>query len=557
MYRYLILCFVFIAVKLSGQPNFSRLSECFKNNREQQYMDLTFWNYENQSKIIHSIDSALFFINQEFLIEIDSLLHFKSNYKEKKYNDVANGESRLIGLSGMCELYIESLQYSGIEDPVQKFKKAISNGHRYLITKKIESLSVNNICDIINSAQSEAEIEFLYTDLIRGSSNEQLINYYNCWEGKVNPSHPSFGKCLNFFKFRLIKNEQIESLYKIQVAKFLAIIDTTNIDHLSIKDYIIDGKLTPFQLRMKAEKEQQENVQDSIVQAIQIMREQRIANIDKNEYTEQERKNLEDFIRSWTPSGTTPTNKRLYVLDEDEIHDSIARADTTLFEIKNKFQYVKAGDDGRRFDTLDNVQLFTELLKINLDELKREYNTVSIINTQPRLIHLQKIVQLIGDRYISKQLIPNASQQSQIDSLLNFIEYNMMIDSNDLWESISIDLMYRLWFLGVPKIKSWIKTDNYALNRFLGQNLHYFADEAMVKELVQKFEDEYATGNKYEATSYLGPLQYIDFLKKVDKYELHLPPRRVPQRTFDQSQEWCEKYIYPAFVKAGWLVEVK
>ena len=100
-------------------------------------------------------------------------------------------------------------------------------------------------------------------------------------------------------------------MYKIQVAKFLAIIDTTNIDHLSIKDYIIDEMLTPFQLRMKAEKEQQENVQDSIVQAIQIMREQRIANIDKNEYTEQERNNLEDFIRSWTPSGTTPTNKRL------------------------------------------------------------------------------------------------------------------------------------------------------------------------------------------------------------------------------------------------------
>jgi len=375
MYRYLILFCVFNSVKLSAQPNFSRLIECFKNNREHQYLDSTFWNYDNQSKVIHSIDSAFFFINQEFLIEIDSFLHFKSNYKEKKYNDVANGESRLIGLSGMCELYIESLQYSGIEDPVQKFKKAISNGHRYLITKKIESLSVNNICDIINSAQSEAEIEFLYTDLIRGSSNEQLINYYNCWEGKVNPSHPSFGKCLNFFKFRLIKNEQIESLYKIQVAKFLAIIDTTNIDHLSIKDYIIDGKLTPFQLRMKAEKEQQENVQDSIVQAIQIMREQRIANIDKNEYTEQERKNLEDFIRSWTPSGTTPTNKRLYVLDEDEIHDSIARADTTLFEIKNKFQYVKAGDDGRRFDTLSNVQLFTELLKINLDELKREYNS--------------------------------------------------------------------------------------------------------------------------------------------------------------------------------------
>lgn len=557
MYRYLILCFVFIAVKLSAQPNFNRLIESFINNRSHQYLDSTFWNYDNQSKIIHSIDSAFFFINQDFLTEIDSFLQFKSNYREKKYNDVANGESRLIGLSGMCELYKESLIYAGIEDPVQMFKKAIANKHEYLFIKKLKYLSASNICDIINSVQSEDEFEFLFTDLLIGSSNEQLINYYNCWERKVNPSHPCFGKCLNFFKFRLIKNEQIESLYKIQVAKFLANIDTTNIDHLSIKDYIIDGKLTPFQLRMRAEKEQQENVQDSIVQAIQIMREQRIANIDKNEYAEQEIKNLEDFIRSWTPSGTTPTNTCLYVLDEDEIHDSIARADTTLFEIKNKFQYVKAGDDGRRFDTLDNVDLFTELLKINLDELKREYNTESIINTQPRVIHLQKIVQLIGDRYISKQLVPNTSQQSQIDSLLNFIEYNMMIDSNDLWESISIDLLYRLWFLGVPKIKSWIKTDNYALNRFLAQNLHYFADEAMVKELVHKFEDEYATGNKYEATSYLGPLVYIDFLMKVDKYELHLPPRRIPQRTFDQSQEWCEKYIYPAFVKVGWLKEKK
>ena len=106
MYRYLILCFVFIAVKLSAQPNFNRLIESFINNRSHQYLDSTFWSYDNQSKIIHSIDSAFFFINQEFLIEIDSLLHFKSNYKEKKYNDVATGEFRLIRLSGMCELYM-------------------------------------------------------------------------------------------------------------------------------------------------------------------------------------------------------------------------------------------------------------------------------------------------------------------------------------------------------------------------------------------------------------------------------------------------------------------
>ncbi|MBK9993451.1 MAG: hypothetical protein IPP01_05535 [Saprospiraceae bacterium] len=54
------------------------------------------------------------------------------------------------------------------------------------------------------------------------------------------------------------------------------------------------------------------------------MREQRIANIDKMSIQNKKERILEDFIRSWTPSGTTPTNKRLYVLDEDEIHDSIA-----------------------------------------------------------------------------------------------------------------------------------------------------------------------------------------------------------------------------------------
>ncbi|MBK9993446.1 MAG: hypothetical protein IPP01_05510 [Saprospiraceae bacterium] len=358
---------------------------------------------------------------------------------------------------------------------------------------------------------------------------------------------------------RFENSNQRDSVINQVKQQFIQLMDTNNPRHVMLfkQNFDFENYMNAL-ARESIRKNDSTRLAEKTIEAQKIHQKNDsiINTIDWSKWTNYNKNNLIELVEKGEDIEPY-VNFNPSTLSPDEYREYLALLDTTLHDFNDDYFTPDIGDDGRRFDTLDNVDLFTELLKINLDELKREYNTVSIINTQPRLIHLQKIVQLIGDRYISKQLIPNASQQSQIDSLLNFIEYNMMIDSNDLWESISIDLMYRLWFLGVPKIKSWIKTDNYALNRFLGQNLHYFADEAMVKELVQKFEDEYATGNKYEATSYLGPLQYIDFLKKVDKYELHLPPRRVPQRTFDQSQEWCEKYIYPAFVKVGWLVKVK
>ena len=45
--------------------------------------------------------------------------------------------------------------------------------------------------------------------------------------------------------------------------------------------------------------------------------------------------------------------------------------------------------------------------------------------------------------------------------------------------------------------------------------------------------------------------------KQIELNQFNLPPRRIPSRTFDQSYEWCKKYIWPAFIKAGWLVEEK
>lgn len=111
-----------------------------------------------------------------------------------------------------------------------------------------------------------------------------------------------------------------------------------------------------------------------------------------------------------------------------------AMADTTLM---TEYFSPDLGDDGIRFDTLSNERLFQELENINLNTIKQEYNTEYMVNTQPKVIHLHKIVQLMGDRYIAKSLIPTPSQQVQIEALLDFLEYEIKVDTNDLWNYIS------------------------------------------------------------------------------------------------------------------------
>ena len=154
-----------------------------------------------------------------------------------------------------------------------------------------------------------------------------------------------------------------------------------------------------------------------------------------------------------------------------------------------------------------------------------------MVNTQPKVIHLHKIVQLMGDRYIAKSLIPTPSQQVQIEALLDFLEYEIKVDTNDLWNYISKKLMYRLWYLGVPRMKLWLESEHRYLFVYASNNLHLFADEDMVKEYIQKL---------------LADIKCLE--QKI-----------CQTRLFDQTMpvSWCVKYIWPAFVKIGWLVEDK
>ncbi len=96
--------------------------------------------------------------------------------------------------------------------------------------------------------------------------------------------------------------------------------------------------------------------------------------------------------------------------------------------------------------------------------------------------------------------MPSANQQTQMSF---WILLRMKLKLTQIKSGIaSFELLYRLWHLSVPRLKSWITSDERFLQEFAWQNLHFFADEAMVLELVQKFEAEYLDGNKYNATKF-------------------------------------------------------
>ncbi len=489
--------------------------------------------------------------------KIENILIKHNNFIDKLHPEyVTDHGSVRENIYYSVKLYLESLNYKA-NDNLGLVYEILESSSRNLLHIPLEKLNATQLIELYIS-QNEAKRKSILSTIVSGDLFDkiQLDSFWHV----IDPIEKNI---LEVYQMKLAYANRFEdphqrdSVINQVKQQFIQLMDTNNPRHVMLfkqnfdfENYINDlaresiRKNDSIMNEMKAQKEQIIKTRnDSILQTIDFSNWPKSAIENLYKMMNQGDDLLPYFIEDTSNYSA------------DEKREMRAMADTTLM---TEYFSPDLGDDGIRFDTLSNERLFQELENINLNTIKQEYNTEYMVNTQPKVIHLHKIVQLMGDRYIAKSLIPTPSQQVQIEALLDFLEYEIKVDTNDLWNYISKKLMYRLWYLGVPRMKQWLESENRFLFVFASNNLHLFADEDMVKEYIQKFEAQYAIdGNRGKADIYLSALERIHTWKEFNPSYQDLPPRRIPTRSFEDSYEWCVKYIWPAFVKIGWLVEDK
>lgn len=229
--------------------------------------------------------------------------------------------------------------------------------------------------------------------------------------------------------------------------------------------------------------------------------------------------------------------------------------DTTLYE--NDYEFyppIPIGDDGMRFDTLTNDSLFYRLEHINITSVYDTISTEEDLNLNSTVIHLRKILQIIGDRYLNNTLNPNPTQMALIDQVIDqYTEYIVQDSINVRYRTYeALMQICRLWRLAEHKYINWPLTNSTELHNTLFFLVKFQANEAMIINFIQRADSLSAIGNLEKATIYIAPLSAIYDVKNIQEHSKEIPPRR-PLRSLEDSNRWCKDYIIPALRRYNFI----
>jgi len=224
-----------------------------------------------------------------------------------------------------------------------------------------------------------------------------------------------------------------------------------------------------------------------------------------------------------------------------------AAEDSTLYGNDNEFYPpIPVGDDGMRFDTITNDSLFYRLEQINLKSVYDTIRTESDLNSNTIVIHLRKLLQIIGDRYLNNTLIPNSSQIAILDQVIDqYTEYIVQDSENIRYRTYeSMMQICRLWRLAEHKYIYWPLINSPNLQSTLYYLFKFQANETMIINFIQKADSLNTIGNLEKANIYIAALSTIYNTKYLEPYSNEIPPRR-PIRSLGDSNRWCKEYIIP------------
>ncbi|MEP7196825.1 MAG: hypothetical protein ABI851_09905 [Saprospiraceae bacterium] len=506
--------------------------------------DSLYWNFKN---IYFYPDSSLI----ELVQDSNFITYLKGN--NIPYTFVFDGVISCISQ------YLKSLKYSNLSNP-ERTKLILASSDHFSLSRSISGLTVSDFISIFNEENNENRKIFL----------PYIFNIYTRNQIDTIFSHIDSivlnDKKLIFTKLTYADNYYNElekdSIKQVVKAKFLVLIDTNDIYDMENLDYVFnhsEKRLERNENQRKASELNRKNIFDSLFQIKKQMIDS-VLNHHIN-YARMSPADLESLQKSIETGEIYNSNilEQMKPVDRsswtaEELRRYHADHDTTLNNRGTHPGWV--GDDGRSFDTLSNDELFYELSLFDYNMLMDTIHTEYGLNSNPRIIHLRKITQLIGDRYQADKLILDSSKEAELNRLFDFCELVLGIFRNaSVWNTECENLVFRIWLPFRDRLYSWVTSANPSLRIFSDNFLHLMMDETMARELARLGTEQLDLGNRDLAEKYIAPLQRIDSQKEPDLDSL--PPRRYALRNWDISVRWCNEFIYAALIKVGWLEEIK
>jgi hypothetical protein len=220
--------------------------------------------------------------------------------------------------------------------------------------------------------------------------------------------------------------------------------------------------------------------------------------------------------------------------------------DTTLLHHDGRVRAISPIDDGFRFDLLSNKELVTRFLNFNFEQLLNlNFLYHHPVSPYIELVNLEKITQILGDRFLSGQLTLNEPNlKTALDRLDHFVVNSNGLRDHDYLRFVMRNCYLRLWKLAWPYILHRLES-NTAIEDFDIRVGNYFIDEELLRSISEKALYYISRDETDEIHSYLKLLAEIDRDPFINMW--WLPPRRYPVRDNTSIKVWKQKYIEPVW----------
>ncbi|MBK8244391.1 MAG: hypothetical protein IPK88_13260 [Saprospiraceae bacterium] len=502
------------------------------------------------------IDSFRLHLRNIYFFTIDSfldLLNQNSNFSNLLISDSYKIEYRLPQdeLLRLIENYINSLAYGSL-DGLNRIR-AILNGNNFnFLFQALKGTNVKDFLILFEEANEDNKVALL-SYMFSMFNRSKLDTIFDNIESQIYNTARMYEFKLTYAK--LFSEIEKDSIIQMVKTRYEAIMDTTNERDMNSYDYNFNNSEKWLEKAMDGHLDflNQEPELDSLEIIHRQEIDEWITNLDWNRMDKNYKAYLENMIQTGEEYNIyffDPTDPRHTAA---ELLDYYQHADTTLNSNTGKHNGY-FGDDGRRFDTLNNQELIDLLSMYNYQLIADRLVTEADLNSTAQIIHLRKITQLIGDRIITGTFVLDTSQAKEINRLLSFCEQVLAIDTSRAWTEECFSLVFRVWWPFQPMLRSWLTSNNEKLASYSKFYLHKLINETMARELVQLSGEAFDQGNRPLAERYMSPLQSMDSQWAL-KDNNRMPPRRFVNRTFDDSIRWWEEFILPGMVRIGWRVK--
>ncbi|MEP7195274.1 MAG: hypothetical protein ABI851_02070 [Saprospiraceae bacterium] len=501
--------------------------------------------YTNKNNVIQLLDSINEFINSKDLFDTSILINKRFFYP------------LFINYKMVYYKFKQTLLYNHLTTDIL-LDTLIKNNETNLISDIIFNYSDSKIIDLFLSASCDKKVDFMHYYFPKNKKGYEFRT--KLIEFEVNNTN----QCEEVFLDYIIGMQKINSI----IPNNDSIIDTyleyfkTNFDTISNKellDLITQRNKPKIQITPQwlIEVEQEERDKEIELQRIrQIQLDSIVTLFNNSNLSKEDQLAFETIMKSDDPlSNFSFTEQDTLIMDSLAKLEYLQRLDTTLNDNYGRYHGASYGDDGIRFDILDNNSLFNKLEQYSYNLLEDSLKTEIELNTHIPIIHLRKITQLIGDRILLGTLIPDSSQHSEINRLVDFCQQVFSLDTSEAWVDECLDLVFRLWLPFKPRLYSWVTNSNQKLRSIADNYLYLLMDENMARLLATLGSETMDQNNRQLAEIYIAPLSIIDTYKEADLSGL--PPRRYCTRSWEESVRWLNEFIYPAMLKVGWLEVIK